>query len=67
MPPPVTDPPPVYVPLPLDPFSVKCVESVTVIVKAPFAAVFPRTPSLTTFWPVLSPCGTVVPIDMGDV
>jgi hypothetical protein len=39
-----TEPRPVYVPFPLEPFSVKCLEleTFTVIVKAPFGAVFPR-------------------------
>jgi hypothetical protein len=48
---PVTVPPLVQAPLPLEPSRENLVALITVIVNVPFAAVFPSTPAMLTCWP----------------
>src|SRR5262249_23309557 len=63
----VTAPPDVQAPLPMDPSSVKELGPVTIIVKAPFAAVFPPTWLIATCVPVWKPWGVAVVMAMGEV
>src|SRR5579872_3500710 len=60
-------PPPDHAPFPADPLRVKVVESLTVMMKVPLAAVFPPTPLMETCAPVCSPLGSAVVMVMGVV
>src|ERR1035438_1177869 len=63
----VISPPPVQVPFPMEPSRVNVVDPVTLIVKAPFAAVFPRTPLMEICAPVCNPCEDPVVTSIGDL